>query len=452
MKTLLTLALLLSSFVIPHSSFATPPNVLFIVADDLGYNDVGFHGSKDIPTPQLDALAERSVRCTSGYVTHPYCSPSRAGFMTGRYQHRFGHEFNPPWSLEDTKLGLPIDQITLPEVLRKSGSTTAHIGKWHLGAHPQFHPLKRGFEMNISMLGRYHDHFNNTKAKRPMALNRNGIDEPLQGYMTDALGAEAAAFVQKQAGATKPWFLYLAFTAPHTPLQVPEAWEKKFAHIADKDRRNYAALVAQMDEAIGKVLAQLDATKQRENTLICFISDNGGPLLGSHEGRGLSDFTDNSPLRGAKGQVFEGGIRVPFLVSWPARLKPGVYDQPVIALDFFATAVTQAGGTVPADRKMDGVNLIPHLTGESKSAPHDILYWRINGPNGTLAARMGNWKFVRPAQKPAELYNLASDIGEKKNLAAEKPEVLAKLDAAVNAWNKEMINPVFKAGAAPKGN
>lgn len=438
-----TLHLILCCLVASVSFAAGKPNVLIIVADDLGYNDVGFQGSKEIPTPNLDKLATQSVRCTSGYVSHPFCSPTRAGLLTGRYQHRFGHENNPAWLPEDTKQGLPLDQITLPQVLKQNGYTTGHVGKWHLGAHPQFHPLKRGFDENFTALGGGHLYFADGKGgeEYKIPLDRNGAKEPQQGYLTDQFGDEAAAFVQRHASG-QPWFLYFAFNAPHTPLQAPEKWLAKFSAIQDPNRRTYAAMIAALDENVGKVLAQLDATQQRENTLITFISDNGGPHL-AVKGKGMTNFTDNSPLRGAKGAVYDGGIRVPFLVSWPAKLKAGVYDQPVIALDFFSTAIALAGGQIPSDRKIDGVNLIPFLTGENKSAPHEVLFWRSQGPKGNYAARMGNWKFVRLGNAAPELYNLASDIGESKNLANEKPEELAKLEAAVAAWDKETIAPAF---------
>ncbi len=441
----------------PLSNAANKPNVLIIVADDLGYNDLGFQGCKEIPTPNLDKLATQSVRCTNGYVSHPFCSPTRAGLLTGRYQHRFGHENNPAWLPESTTEGLPLDQITLPQVMKQNGYATGHVGKWHLGAHPQFHPLKRGFDENFSILGGGHQYFGDTKsgAEYTIPLDRNGVGEPQKGYLTDQLGDEASAYVDRHAGG-KPWLLYFAFNAPHTPLQANKEWIEKFAGIADVNRRTYAAMVAEMDENVGKVLARLDATKQRDNTLIFFVSDNGGPHL-AVKGKGMTNFTDNSPLRGAKGQVYDGGIRVPFLVSWPAKLKPAVYNQPVISLDFFATAIAQAGGTVPADRKIDGVNLIPYLSGENKAAPHDILFWRSQGPDGIHAARMGNWKFVHLGKNAPELYDLSADIGESKNLASEKPDVLAKLEAAVAEWEKGTIPPVFsglqqaKAKGSKKG-
>ncbi|MBL9116512.1 MAG: sulfatase [Verrucomicrobiaceae bacterium] len=431
------------SFVAVSLTAAERPNVLIIVADDLGYNDVGFNGGKDIATPHLDKLAARSVRCTNGYVSHPFCSPTRAGLLTGRYQHRFGHENNPAWLPQSTKDGLPIDQITLPQLLKRAGYATGHVGKWHLGAHPQFHPMKRGFDESFAALGGGHLYFADGKGgeEYKIPLNRNGVDEPQRGYLTDQFGDEAAAYVQRHADG-KPWMLYLAFNAPHTPLQAPENWLAKFADITDKNRRTYAAMVACMDDNIGKVLSALETTKQSENTLVTFVSDNGGPHL-ARKGNGMTDFADNSPLRGCKGDVYDGGIRVPFLVSWPAKLKPSVYSQPVIALDFFATSVSVASGEMPTDRAMDGVNLIPYLAGEKNEAPHKILFWRSGGLNGLHGARMGDWKYVAAAGKAPELYDLASDIGETKNLASEKPDVLKKLQDAVAEWEKGTVPPVF---------
>ncbi len=420
------------------------PNVLVIVADDLGYSDVGFQGSKDIPTPHLDRLAATSVRCTNGYVSHPFCSPTRAGIMTGRYQHRFGHENNPVWLPEDTKQGLPLNQITLPELMQKAGYTTGAVGKWHLGAHPQFHPMKRGFAEYFGVLGGGHIYFPNDKggAEYTIPLNRNGVDEPQKKYLTEQFGDEANAFIQRHAAQEKPWLLYLAFNAPHTPLQAPESWLEKLTSITDKSRRTYAAMVCALDAAVGQVLDQLETTKQRQNTLIFFISDNGGPNLAGKSG---TNFTDNSPLRGAKGMVYEGGIRVPFLVSWPEKLQPGTYDQPVTSLDILPTAVTLAGGEIPQDRIIDGVNLIPFLSKEKSSAPHDTLFWRTHGPKGNHAIRQGNWKLVQLIGGKAQLYDLSTDVGESKDLAAEKPEMVTQLTSAIEEWGKGTVPPVFES-------
>ncbi len=437
-------ALFASALLVHALPAAERPNILLIIADDLGYNDVGFQGSKEIPTPHLDKLAASGIRCTNGYVSHPFCSPTRAGIMTGRYQHRFGHENNPAWKPESVTDGLPLDQVTLPELLKKAGYSTGAVGKWHLGAHPQFHPMKRGFQEYFGALGGGHMYFPGDKggAEYTIPLNRNGADEAQSKYLTEQFGDEAAAYVKRHAADGSPWFLYLAFNAPHTPLQAPESWLQKFAHITNPSRRTYAAMVAAMDAAIGQVISQLDATRQRENTLVFFVSDNGGPNLSI---KGAGNFTDNTPLRGAKGDVYEGGMRVPFLISWPARLKPGTYDQPVISLDFLPTAVALAGGASPQDRPMDGVNLLPYLTGEKAGAPHERLFWRTQGPAGNHAVRQGSWKFVRKAGGTPELYDLAADIGESKNLAAQNPELVAQFTAAVAEWEKGTIPPIFQS-------
>lgn len=427
---------------------ADRPNIMIIVADDLGYHDVGFQGSREIPTPHLDRLAASGIRCTNGYVSHPFCSPTRAGMLTGRYQHRFGHENNPAWKPESTHDGLPLDQVILPQLLKDAGYHTGAVGKWHLGAHPQFHPMKRGFDEYFGALGGGHIYFPGDKGgvEYTIPLNRNGADEPQRRYLTEQFGEEAAAFVKRQA-ATQPWFLYLAFNAPHTPLQAPEAWLKKFAHISQPNRRTYAAMVAAMDDAIGQLMLQLEASQQRENTLIFFVSDNGGPNL---SGKGVGNFTDNTPLRGAKGDLHEGGMRVPFLISWPARLKPGTYDAPVISLDFLPTAIALAGGKLPEDRTIDGVNLMPYLTGEKTGLPHERLFWRTQGPQGVHAVRQGSWKFFRPTNGKPELYDLKRDIGETQNLAGEKPELVAQFNEALTEWEKDTVPPIFESPKAVK--
>lgn len=426
---------------------AASPNVMVIIADDLGYNDVGFQGSKEIATPNLDALAARGLRCTNGYVSHSFCSPTRAGIMTGRYQHRFGHENNPAWLPESTSAGLSLNETTFPQLMKQAGYTTGAVGKWHLGAHPQFHPMKRGFDEYFGALGGGHVYFPGGKggAEYTIPLNRNGVDEPQKKYLTEQFGDEAAAFVGRHAGEQKPWMLYLAFNAPHTPLEAPPEWLEKMKHIEEKSRRTYAAMVGAMDAAIGTVMAKLDETKQAENTLIFFVSDNGGPNLAAKSG---VNFTDNSPLRGAKGDLHEGGMRVPFLVSWPAKIKPGVYAQPVIALDFLPTALAAAEKADLTPKNVDGVNLLPFLSGENTAAPHETLFWRSGGPGAMYGVRRGNWKLFRQGVNAPELYDLAADVGETKNLATEKPEVVKELVAAIAEWEKGTIKPTFES---PKG-
>lgn len=412
------------------------PNVLLIVADDLGYADVGFHGCKDIPTPHLDRLAASSVRCSNGYVTHPFCSPTRAGLLTGRYQQRFGHENNPAWKPESTVLGLPLSQTTLPQVLKTAGYTTGAVGKWHLGAHPQFHPNRRGFDEYFGLLGGGHIYLPGDKggAEYTIPMDRNGQPEPLVGYLTEVLGREASAFITRHK--SEPWFLYLAFNAPHTPLQVTDKQLDRVKHIADETRRNYAGLVVGLDDAIGEVLASLKSSGQSENTLVWFLSDNGGPIGVTH--------SENTPLRGAKGQVFEGGVRVPFLISWPQRLPAGkTFDAPVHSLDIFATVAALTNARVSESHSLEGVNLLPFLTGTKTDAPHKHLFWRTGG-GAKFAVREGDWKLTAEDPAKPQLFNLAADVSESKDLAAVQPEVLARLRAAYDTWNAKNIAPGFE--------
>jgi arylsulfatase A-like enzyme len=450
LRFVMRILILFASLLLAAPVWAAKPNVLLIVADDLGYNDVGFQGSKEIPTPHLDKLAAQSLRCMNGYVSHPFCSPTRAGLMTGRYQHRFGHENNPAWLPESTTAGLALSETTFPALMKQAGYTTGAVGKWHLGAHPQFHPMKRGFDEYFGALGGGQVYFPGDKGgpEYQIPLNRNGKDEAQTKYLTEQFGDEASAFVQRHADG-KPWMLYLSFNAPHTPLQAPQEWLEKLKHIENASRRTYAAMVCALDAAIGGVMAKLDETKQRENTLIYFVSDNGGPNLAAKSG---TNFTDNSPLRGAKGAVYEGGMRVPFLVSWPAKIKPGVYEQPVIALDFLPTALAAAESADLTPKNLDGVNLLPFLSGEKSGAPHEMLFWRSGGPGGNNAVRRGSMKLVRLGQTTPELYDLAADVGETKNLATEKPEVVKELTAAIAEWEKGTIAPTFESPKAGKAS
>lgn len=412
------------------------PNILVILADDLGYADVGFQGCKDIPTPHLDRLAAASVRCTNGYVTHPFCSPTRAGLLTGRYQQRFGHENNPAW-LPDSKIaGLPLSETTLPQVLKTAGYTTGAVGKWHLGAHPQFHPNRRGFDEYYGLLGGGHVYLAGAKGgvEYTIPMDRNGQPEPLEGYLTDVLGHEASAFITRHQ--SEPWFLYLAFNAPHTPLQVTEKQLGRVKHIADETRRNYGGLVVGLDDAIGETLAALKKSGQSENTLVWFLSDNGGPTSVTH--------SDNTPLRGAKGQVFEGGVRVPFLVSWPGHLPAGQeFHDPISSLDIFATSATLTSATVPASHRLDGIDILPHLAGKKTKARREHLFWRSGG-GAKFAVREGNWKLTAENPAQPQLFNLTDDVSEAKDLAAEQPAVLARLRLAYDQWNQQNITPLFQ--------
>ena len=455
MRRLLSLSLLLATALAAAPAAEVRPNILLIVADDLGYNDVGFQGGRDIPTPHLDRLAAAGVRCTDGYVSYPVCSPSRAGFLTGRYQQRFGYEFNPKWDATAVTHGLPLSETTLADSLRSAGYTTGAIGKWHLGAHPQFHPNRRGFDEYFGFLGGGHRYLPGSlvevevgagkkaivsgDAEQSSPLLRNSTEVPEVGELTTRLGEEATASVTRHARDSNPWFLYLAFNAPHPPMQARADQLARFASIADERRRTYAAMVATVDEAVGRMLAALDATGQRERTLIFFISDNGGPMTKRNANASV-----NSPLRGQKGDVFEGGIRVPFLVVWPARIPAGgTYAQPVISLDILPTALAAAGATRDAKlAALDGVDLLPFLTRKNSAGPHARLFWRMDGGEA-FAVREGNWKWLRTYQNTPQLYDLSADLGETRDLAAARPEIAARLASAAAAWNRGLIAPAF---------
>jgi arylsulfatase A-like enzyme len=436
---------LLLAFALPALSAEPKPNILVIVSDDQGYADAGFNGCKDIPTPNLDALAKSGLRCTSGYVTHPFCSPTRAALMTGRYQQRFGHENNPAYKPRDASEGLPLTEKLLPSYLATAGMKTGWVGKWHLGATPEHAPWKRGFSESFGFIGGGH-HFLDWQQKNEeynISLVRDGNPVEVPEHLTTRFGSEASAFIKRHA--SEPWFLYLAFNAPHTPHQPTPEELAKFSSIQDPQRRMYAAQIGMLDNAIGQILQQLDTTGQRQRTLIFFFSDNGGPLVANGPSA-----PSNYPLRGGKSQLYEGGVRIPFLISWPGNLPAGRdYDLPVSSLDVFATSLALAGVPMPTDVPHDGVNLIPFLKGETKEAPHPRLFWRVGG-GIAHAVRDGNWKLVRSKGKPPELYDLATDIGESKDQSATQPEVVKKLTAELDAWDKELIAPAFAGLRAQK--
>jgi arylsulfatase A-like enzyme len=426
------------------------PNVVVIVVDDMGYADIGVHGCKDFATPNIDSIATNGVRCTNGYVSCPYCSPTRAGLLTARYQQRFGHEFNPGLLSRNGKgQGLPAGEVTLAQRFKDAGHATAAIGKWHLGEEDKFHPLSRGFGEFFGFLPGMHSYFEtDDKVFGPVYRDRKRVE--FEGYLSDVLAREAAGFIDRQA--KSPFFLYLAFNAVHTPLHAPEALVKKFASIENPGRRTYAAMMTALDEAVGVVLAKLRSAGLEEDTLVFFVSDNGGPI-----GKMAPNGSRNTPLRGSKGDTWEGGIRVPFLVQWKGKLPAGrTYDQPVIQLDIGPTALAAAGVAVRPEWKLDGVNLLPHLEGKNTAAPHGALYWRFGEQ---MAVRMGEWKLVKPdlaadkafgniAKQPM-LFNLAEDIGEQKDLAGTRPEKVKELGEAWQKWNAELAAPLWSGLPTP---
>ncbi len=423
------LAAAVAGSLLAGAALAARPNILIIVGDDMGYADIGVHGCKDIPTPHLDSLAASGVRCTSGYVSGPYCSPTRAGLMTGRYQQRFGHEFNPgPNPMGD--IGLPLTEVTLADRLQAAGYKTGMVGKWHLGDAEKFHPINRGFQEYFGFLGGARSYFplpNNPPVGGRMYRNLDVLPEN-EPYTTDTFTREALAFIDRHV--KDEWFLYLTYNAVHGPMHATEKYLARFKAVEPEGRRTYCAMMSAMDDGIGAVLKKLDENKLSENTLIFFVSDNGGPPVNS---------SNNGVLRGNKAQTWEGGIRVPYLVQWKGRIPVGkTYDNPVIQLDFLPTALA-AAGVEAKDAKFDGVNLLPHLEGKVTTPPHDTLYWRFGDQ---MAIRHGNLKLVQGRGAASRmLFDLAADIGEQKDLSADKPEAVKELTAKYDAWTATLEQP-----------
>lgn len=430
------LALAVAAAVLASGVAAAPPNIIILLADDLGYADLGCQGGKpEVSTPHIDSLAANGVRFTDAYVTSAMCAPSRAGLMSGRYQQRYGFEFDinaPPARNNSESFGLPRNEPTLAERLRTAGYATSLAGKWHLGFAEGLRPTERGFDSFFGFHSGWHTYV-------PGGVNVDKIwrgTEPVEEdkYLTFAFAREACAFVARQGQGQRPFFLYLAFNAVHFPLAAPPDLEKRFASVADPTRRTYAAVLAAMDDAVGEVLALLRARGLEENTLVFFLNDNGGPTAQTR--------ASNAPLRGFKMQLYEGGIRVPFLMKWKGRIPAGmVYREPVTALDIHATALAAAGVPAPRDKPLDGVDLLPYLTGERRDPPHDRLFWREGGQS---AVRMGDWKLVQARTGAAQLFNVREDIGEEHDLAAQEPKKFDELADAWEEWNRRVQPKIGK--------
>jgi arylsulfatase A-like enzyme len=431
------------------------PNLIVIVSDDQGYRDVGFNGGTDIPTPNLDRLAKGGVVFTDAYVTGAVCGPSRAGLITGRYPQRFGFGKTPAYRPGDPQEGLSTREQTLAEALRAHGYTSAAIGKWHLGAHDVFHPLHRGFDEFFGHLGGGKRFFPELLTRRTTTDARNEWEsyhtwisrgfEPFRttGYLTEEFNREALDFVRRRAATPeKPFFLYLAYNAPHAPFEAPEEEIAKFAHLQPEERRSYAGMIAVMDRGVGQVLDLLDEKGLADNTLIFFLSDNGGPTN--------KNITDNAPLRAGKASPYEGGFRVPMAARWPGVIPAGLrYAQPVSALDIFATIAALNRIPENPDRPLDGVNLIPFLTGQKQGPPHEHICLRMDGSPTRFSLREGDYKIVSVDGNAVELYNLRDDVSEKRDLAASDPALRDRLLAAYRAWDRELLANTL-AGLPPE--
>ena len=404
------------------------PNIIILLADDLGWADLGFQGSSDIRSPNLDKLAKNGIRFTDGHVSASVCSPSRAGLMTGRYQQRFGHEANSPPPSD----GMDIKQITMADRLKKLGYRTGLIGKWHLGNRDEFYPTQRGFDYFYGLRSGSRSYFYNAqkddKTGNTKAIEENGKQVKFDGYLTDVFGQKAIDFVN--AKNDKPFFLFHSFTAPHGPMHATEEDKALFASIENTKRRSYAAMVWAMDRAIGQLVDSLKASGEFQNTLIWFLSDNGGAT---------GNASINLPLAGHKGIKFEGGTRVPFFAHWPKQFKePKKFDPMMISLDIMPTSLAAAGAKEKDLKNLDGINLLPFMQGEKKTPPHQNLYWH---KLWFSAMREGPWKLIYVQDYGYALYNLEKDLGESKNLIKSEKKRSEEMIDQLNDWKAGLEKP-----------
>lgn len=459
------------------------PNIIMILADDLGYADISAYKIDRFQTPNIDRIGMQGARFTDGYATAPVCGPSRAGLMTGRYQDRFGFEYNDGPGQRDLAmgLGLAVGEVTIGQLLKNAGYHTGLIGKWHLGSQKQFYPMNRGFDEFVGFLTgetSYMDptqpglHFAygptigddamTTKATPTVSdadggaarqvsrtFYRGRLNQVIEGedhhvvdnqkeYLTDYWGDRATEYIDRNSKSGQPYFLYLAFNAVHAPHMVTSKYYDRFPQIKDHQMRVYAAMVAALDEQVGRVLDAVEKSGQAGNTLIYFASDNGCAAYFP----GLCSCT---PLRGGKLSHYEGGVRVPFMLRWPGHVKPGtVYRENVSLLDVLPTSVMAAGGTLPTDRVYDGVDLMPYLNGKKKGSPHDMLAWR-RFP--LFSIRQGDWKLWESVDDKNGVYgqykllfNLKDDLNETTNVADKYPDKVKHLEELAREWSKMMTD------------
>ena len=437
----------------------TSPNVVLILSDDMGYSDLPKFGKSEIPTPNIDRLANEGTLFTDAYVTAPVCVVSRMGLLTGQYQQRFGMYDN---IYGEEKVRLFLDQTLLPEVFQKAGYRTALVGKWHLNGNKREQysrgsPLQRGFDETISFLGGDSSFWKGTP------VNRGAEPFPAPEYLTDLWGAEACKFIDRNK--SDPFFLYLSFNAVHSPMHALDADQDQFPNIEDENRRIYDGMLLAMDRSIGRVLDRLDEHGIAENTIVVFLNDNGGGESTERYAAHSRNFANNKPLQGYKFDVFEGGVRVPMILRWPEQIPADhVYDRMVSSMDLFPTLIQAADLQMPKEQPTDGVDLLPFIQGENTSKPHEWLCWQNRSwlprkeggfvvPTPKVhnsAIRKGNWKLVRLNEKldsdnrpPAwRLYNLANDIGEQKDVADKHTAKVNELSSLFDSWRSSMHSTI----------
>lgn len=436
MKYFLSLLLFLSYPGLIHTQ--NRPNIVLLFADDAGYADFGFQGSKIMKTPNLNALAKRGVRFRQGYVSDPTCGPSRAGLMTGRYQQRFGYEENnvpgfmsPNSAADGIEMGLPLDQKTMGQYLQSRGYKTAFYGKWHLGGADRFHPTKRGFDEFYGFRGGARDYFPYKSTPREV---QNKLEEGFghfqehEGYLTDVLADKAVQFIEKNQD--QPFFIFLSFNAVHTPMDAKKEDLEQFPYLKGT-RQKVAAMTLALDRASGQVLDKLADLGLDKNTLVVFTNDNGGPTD--------KNASSNYPLSGTKSNHLEGGIRVPFLMSWPGVIEENTsYPHPISTMDLLPTFYAAAKGDTDSLLHLDGVDLLPYINGKNQARPHQRLFWK---KDARAVIRDGDWKLIRYPDRPAELYNIAKDERERNDLASLYPEKVRKLYKVIFQWESTLERP-----------
>lgn len=406
------------------------PNIVIIVSDDQGYGDSSFQDQHphEISTPAIDQLAASGMVFTNGYASGYVCAPTRAGLLTGRYQQRFGF-----FRASDSRQGMPLNEKTIADYLKEDGYATGIFGKWHLGLEYAYRPLQRGFDQFYGFLGHgAHSYFDlscNTADKHGCIYRNNEIIND-EGYLTDVLAEESVNFIDKQAKSAAPFFLYLPFNAVHWPLHAPDTDIARF-NTGNKDRDIMLGMLYRMDIAIAKVVDKLKETGQYENTIIFYFSDNGGAAKIN---------ANNAPLRDFKQSTYEGGIRVPFIISWPKTINPGKSDEPVISLDILPTILEVIGKELPKDRLFDGKSIVPVINGTLNEPLHDQLVW--DGDEDKWAIRQGDFKLVKNKQGDIELYNLKDDISESNNIISSNASIAEKLQADYDKWRSEMGTPM----------
>lgn len=405
------------------------PNVVIILADDAGYADFGFMGSRDIKTPNLDKLAADGTIFTDAYVSASVCSPSRAGLLTGRYQQRFGHECN----LEPDQPGaFDSAQVTIAEYLQTQGYHTSIFGKWHLGEESHQHPLRNGFDYFWGFLAGGRSYFPDKKQDEEgsvHAILENHNPSGFEGYLTDAIGARAVEYLDRRSG-EKPFFMYLSFNAPHTPMHAKEEVIAAFGE--DHPRPVYAAMLWSMDEAVGQVISELKRKGLYENTLIFFLSDNGG----AHNNQ-----SSVAPFKGWKGNQFEGGTRVPFTVTWKNKLPSGKrFSGLSSSLDIYGTVASLIGSKPKTDLALDGTDLIPYILAQKRGDPHTELYWR---KDEMASIRVNDYKYITLRDSLAVMYNLKEDPKEMNDVKKSEHARAKHMQSSLNEWSSELDSPIW---------